>query len=224
VDDGRKPFELRYDDRGYAVGDELWLREWTGTGYSGRECVRTVTYVLRDAEIFGLRAGSVVLGLDNTPALSVALEAARQETATANEEARQYDTALAVLEASARKMGDEWVEEYRWKTGAYHRILGFRPKILALAAEFNQAKKAAEGSRAVELRWKDEQKLRVTAEAELAGLREERDGCHQSNCELTALGIDREVVIERLREELRGLQEQKSGGDAAASSGGETNV
>jgi hypothetical protein len=42
---------------------------------------------------------------------------------------------------------------------------------------------------------------REWAEAELAGLREERDGYHQSNCELTALGIDREVVIDRLREE-----------------------
>ena len=64
---GDKSFEVRRDDRGYREGDRLRLREWTGTGYSGREAERTVVYVLRDAEQFGVRAGYVVIGLAAVP-------------------------------------------------------------------------------------------------------------------------------------------------------------
>lgn len=46
--DGTKRFEWRYDDRGFAEGDTLWLREWnpdTKT-YSGRDMRVRVTYKL----------------------------------------------------------------------------------------------------------------------------------------------------------------------------------
>jgi hypothetical protein len=60
--DGRKTFELRKNDRGFAVGDTLRLREFDmTTGYSGREVWRRVTYVLDD-EIW-MMPGHVVLGL-----------------------------------------------------------------------------------------------------------------------------------------------------------------
>jgi len=63
--DGSKPFEWRSDDqvRQFAVGDALRLREWDPVveKYTGRECVRSVTYVLRGA--FGIPAGFVVMGL-----------------------------------------------------------------------------------------------------------------------------------------------------------------
>lgn len=59
VDNGSKPFELRYNDRGFKVGDVLLLDEWqpsaayaifkTGT-YTGRKCMRSVTYVLDEFE------------------------------------------------------------------------------------------------------------------------------------------------------------------------------
>ena len=48
VKSGIKPFELRKDDRGFAVGDVLHLREFdpeTCT-YTGEETNKTVTYVL----------------------------------------------------------------------------------------------------------------------------------------------------------------------------------
>jgi hypothetical protein len=73
--DGRKPFEVRRDDRPFAVGDELILREWlpvAGIGplsergrYTGRALLRRVTYVLRgaDAQAFGVAPGFAVLGL-----------------------------------------------------------------------------------------------------------------------------------------------------------------
>ena len=65
---GRKPFEVRRDDRSFAVGDELVLREfWPNRQeYTGRECRRRVTYVLRGAEPFGMREGFVVLGLEES--------------------------------------------------------------------------------------------------------------------------------------------------------------
>ena len=33
---GAKSFELRKDDRGFTVGDEIILKEWNGTEYTGR--------------------------------------------------------------------------------------------------------------------------------------------------------------------------------------------
>ena len=60
-----KRFEVRYNDRNYAVGDELHLREWVqGVGYTGRAVHRTVNYILNDYHD-GLREGYVVLGLES---------------------------------------------------------------------------------------------------------------------------------------------------------------
>lgn len=65
VKDGKKTFELRKDDRGYAAGDTLVLMEWTTDlqAYTGRLISREVTYVLRDAEQFGLAPGYCILGI-----------------------------------------------------------------------------------------------------------------------------------------------------------------
>lgn len=59
--DGTKTFEIRRDDRGFAVGDELELREFVpGTQqYTGAVVRRTVSYVTRPA---GLHQGYVALG------------------------------------------------------------------------------------------------------------------------------------------------------------------
>lgn len=59
---GSKPFELRFNDRGFAVGDGLALREYgEDRGYTGRECYRTVVSVLVDWP--GLEDGYCILGL-----------------------------------------------------------------------------------------------------------------------------------------------------------------
>lgn len=62
---GAKPFEMRRNDRGFEVGHGLRLVEWSpiSDSFTGRVCKRRVTYILEDAEDFGLAAGFAVLGM-----------------------------------------------------------------------------------------------------------------------------------------------------------------
>lgn len=61
-----KPFEVRYNDRDYRVGDILWQREWSPYGgYTGRALVRSISYVLADPAY--CKEGFVVLGLCKLP-------------------------------------------------------------------------------------------------------------------------------------------------------------
>jgi hypothetical protein len=59
---GLKKAELRLDDRGFRVGDDLELREWDRFGrfYTGRQTTRSVAYVGRGV---GLQDGYVALHL-----------------------------------------------------------------------------------------------------------------------------------------------------------------
>lgn len=63
-----KGWEYRYDDRGYEVGDTLWLNEWdpdTGAE-TGEVEVRWVTYCLRGGQ-FGIPAGYVIMSVSDCP-------------------------------------------------------------------------------------------------------------------------------------------------------------
>lgn len=70
VVEGRKTFEIRFNDRDFKVGDELVLLETIHTGeqmkqgkpllYSGNELRKTVSYVLSG---YGLQDGWVILGI-----------------------------------------------------------------------------------------------------------------------------------------------------------------
>lgn len=67
--EGRKTFEFRYDDRGFAINDELLLREWDPTpspysprGYTLRQHRVKVTYVLHGGS-FGVPKDYVVMGI-----------------------------------------------------------------------------------------------------------------------------------------------------------------
>lgn len=70
---GAKTFEIRFDDRGYQVGDELILLETTYTGAemaegrplvgTGRVATTTVRYILR-GPIYGLAEGWVIMAHD----------------------------------------------------------------------------------------------------------------------------------------------------------------
>jgi len=61
--DGRKPFDVRKNDRDFKVGDIIIFREWNTikVDYTGRECKRRVTYILFG---FGLMPDCVALGLE----------------------------------------------------------------------------------------------------------------------------------------------------------------
>ncbi len=71
VESGRKTFELRKNDRQFVVNDQLVLREWDPAteDYTGRETLRTVTYLLGHrpdagcAATFGLHPDYVILGV-----------------------------------------------------------------------------------------------------------------------------------------------------------------
>lgn len=66
--DGTKTFEVRKDDRGFKVGDSLWLREWCpNRGFSGRCLRKRVGFMFRwdddDLGTLMLNDGTVVMGL-----------------------------------------------------------------------------------------------------------------------------------------------------------------
>ncbi len=66
--DGSKTFEVRRNDRNFAVGDLLALREWVGN-YTGRQITARVTYVMagytdRDGkQARPLLDGYIILGI-----------------------------------------------------------------------------------------------------------------------------------------------------------------
>lgn len=67
--DGTKTFEVRKDDRGFAVGDTLLLREYAPgpDEYTGGFLTRKVTYIIKGDDpmgyAFGVRTGFCILGL-----------------------------------------------------------------------------------------------------------------------------------------------------------------
>jgi hypothetical protein len=71
--EGRKRYEIRHDDRGFAVGDELELKEWNPTplldnvfsrsvGYTDRVIRARVLYMTHGGS-WGLPAGLCVLSI-----------------------------------------------------------------------------------------------------------------------------------------------------------------
>jgi hypothetical protein len=83
VVDGAKTYEIRFNDRNYAVGDVLQLRETVSTGdhmqlgapleYTGREIAKTVSHVLSG---YGLAEGWVILSFaaEARPAADMSVE------------------------------------------------------------------------------------------------------------------------------------------------------
>ncbi len=63
---GVKLFELRKDDRPYAIGDKFLSQEYDSkeNKYTGRESTFRILYVLRDADFFGLKQGYCILQLE----------------------------------------------------------------------------------------------------------------------------------------------------------------
>lgn len=71
VRSGAKPFEIRWDDRAYEVGDILELAEYDPVkGWTGEVEYRRVTFTMRD-ERFGVTAGYVAMGMEPVAEASV---------------------------------------------------------------------------------------------------------------------------------------------------------
>ncbi|WP_081949000.1 DUF3850 domain-containing protein [Litchfieldella xinjiangensis] len=135
--DGAKTYAIRRDDRGFAVGDLLVLRETVSTGaemaegaaleYTGRAASRTVTHVLR-GPAYGLIEGWAILSV-NDPKKD-ALAAYAEEFCSAAYEASdvlddsdadqcsarhrldhfRYNRPSAALESLARLIADKKIE------------------------------------------------------------------------------------------------------------------
>ncbi|MGZ8362454.1 MAG: DUF3850 domain-containing protein [Caulobacteraceae bacterium] len=65
---GAKPFELRWNDRDYQVGDTLVLQEFHPVQhrYTGEQEVREITCLITD-EMFGVKPGYVAIGMREVP-------------------------------------------------------------------------------------------------------------------------------------------------------------
>lgn len=61
--DGKKKFEIRKNDRGFQVGDNVLIREWDNIKYSGRTIYAKITYLLDD-KFIGLETGYVAFGIE----------------------------------------------------------------------------------------------------------------------------------------------------------------
>lgn len=60
---GKKKFELRKNDRNYKVGDIFILREWMPEkGYTGRDYIQSIEYILKDCPEYGLMDGYIIFG------------------------------------------------------------------------------------------------------------------------------------------------------------------
>lgn len=58
---GRKTAELRFNDRGYAVGDILLLALWSGLDFTGPRVMAEITHIVTDADGPWLAPGHVML-------------------------------------------------------------------------------------------------------------------------------------------------------------------
>jgi ASC-1-like (ASCH) protein len=59
VTEGRKPFEIRNNDRNYQEGDTVVLQEWTGSKYTGFQIKKQVGFITD----YEQKPGYVVFGL-----------------------------------------------------------------------------------------------------------------------------------------------------------------
>lgn len=143
VESGRKPFEIRKNDRAYRVGDVLWLREYeplTGN-YSGRSVRRRVTYLTT----FGQVEGMVVLGLES-PLLAL-LASKDQQQAQLREEVTELRQRDKVISRQLERVADGFdplTADLRERLEAAEAALAdMRPRLVAWATEIESLRKLA---------------------------------------------------------------------------------
>ena len=63
VASGEKTFEIRFNDRNFKVGDTITLHRSMSGVYAGQSLIVEITYILKDAEKYGLKEGFVILSI-----------------------------------------------------------------------------------------------------------------------------------------------------------------
>ncbi len=67
VTNGDKTFELRKNDRGFKIGDYIWLNQVDNGEYTGKRCGPwSISYIL-EGPLYGLQEGYCILQLKKTP-------------------------------------------------------------------------------------------------------------------------------------------------------------
>ena len=61
IERGIKNFEVRFNDRGYKIGDILHLKEFSDGEFTGRVITKEVCYILDEPEY--CKKGYVILGM-----------------------------------------------------------------------------------------------------------------------------------------------------------------
>lgn len=61
---GLKTSEIRKDDRGFRVGDELWLEEWIDGEYTDRVVARKISHIVNGGQ-HGIEKGYALLSLSD---------------------------------------------------------------------------------------------------------------------------------------------------------------
>lgn len=141
VFDGRKTFEIRFNDRGYQVGDLIVLKETKFTGqqmregspliYTGREMQKRISYILSG---YGLQDGWVVLGIigsDDQQAIIDNLKAQLNNMeACYIEKKKQVETVSHMLEGDLKYVEQDRRGNFDFLQMAMIRCLGDAIKAL----------------------------------------------------------------------------------------------
>ena len=160
IRDGEKAFDVREDDRGFAVGDELVLEEFRSTGWddqkggfpgehTGEVEVRRVGYILRG--FHGLKPGWVVLGFVDDSRAEVDRLRARLNTP----ERHDFSAAVALEAAHQRERfgadhdAGKTPEDWFWLLG----YLGGKALAAAIVGNIAKAKHHCISSAAALANW-----------------------------------------------------------------------
>ena len=71
VQENKKNFEIRKNDRNFEVGDYLILKEWDLRKFTGRYVIRQIEYIYKGDGTYGLSEDYCVLGLQVPHAVEI---------------------------------------------------------------------------------------------------------------------------------------------------------
>lgn len=166
VEANRKRYEIRKDDRPFAVGSVLHLREWDpATGaYTGRECRRVVAYLMRDYP--GLAPGYCLMSIAYVPVQQQEQDAAAVEAMEQAVMAEETATITGMCKSIlAAIRGGNVPTVYCYKTDFHDLWQAAEKDLAALRAQVEAAKSAMESAHKHErTAWAETEAIRARLE------------------------------------------------------------